>query len=93
LELHLSKAEKYLEKKANTYFCIHWCMQHDPEEKYRAYCRAYDEADALRIAESVLNFQRVMITGVISAQKHQISPKSIVFNCADVIRELEQTAI
>lgn len=89
---HLLRAEEYLEQKVNTYFCIHWYMKHEPKETRSAYCRAYDEADALKLAKTMLDFQRVVVTDVTPAKKHQITRQSIVLNCHDVISELEQAA-
>lgn len=90
---HLLRADAYLELKGNTYYCVHWYMKNNPEEKHFAYCRAFNEVDALKIAASVLDLHKVMITDVTEAQKHQITRQSITFNCNDVILELEKNAV
>lgn len=92
LVYHLLKADEYLEQKANTYFRVYWYTNEKPDMPHIAFCRAYDEADALKVAERNLDLQRVVITGITPAKKHQITRQSFVFNCYDVIRELEQTA-
>ena len=68
-------------------------MKDNPKETHMAYCRAYDKEDALRFVARVLNFDRIEITDVVPAQKHQITRQSIVFNCADIYRELENSAV
>lgn len=93
LELHLLKADEYLKKKHDTYFCVYWNMQYSPNESHHAFCRAYDEADALKFASTVLDLNRVHITDVTPVKKHMITRQSITFNCDDVKRELEKEAV
>ena len=87
---YLTKAEEYLEQKKNTYFCVCWKKKDAQEDSEKfAYARAYDETDAMKVAESCLNLDLYEVTGIYSAKKHQITKQNLVLNCMDVIYELE----